>query len=115
MSQTPEKLGRKIREAQERQDRRHSTDFKPSTKGKNTASGMGRALRAGTDLVSALVVGGFLGYLIDQWLGTTPFGMVIFFFLGFIAGFLNIYRAQTGQYFKIGFRKMTNNKNKSKE
>lgn len=98
MSQTPDELGRKIKDAREKQER-HSTA--PKTENR---SGMGQALRAGTDLVAALVVGGFLGYWIDRWLGTKPWGMIILFFLGFAAGFLNIYRSQTGQDYKIGFK-----------
>lgn len=103
MSQTPEELGRKIREARERQ----GLDS-PSPQSGGGASGAspatGKALRAATDLVAALAVGGFLGYWVDQWLGTKPWGMIILFFLGFGAGFLNIYRSQTGQDYKVGFR-----------
>lgn len=62
------------------------------------------ALRAATDLVAAVVVGAFLGYLLDQWLGTTPWFMIAMFFLGFVAGILNIYRWQTGQEYGIGFK-----------
>ena len=42
--------------------------------------------------------------LIDGWLGTKPWAMIVFFFLGSLAGILNVYRAQTGQYYKVGFR-----------
>jgi len=113
MSQTPEELGRKIKEAYKRQNRRFATNSKQAADGKNTSSGMGRALRAGTDIVSAVAVGGFLGYWIDQWLGTKPFGTIIFFFLGSAAGLLSIYRSQTGQEYKIGFTKTTNEKTKT--
>src|SRR3990172_2434307 len=102
MSLTPEELGRKIKEARDKQDR-NSGAPKPGMTAKGKSSATASALRAGTDLVAALVVGGFLGYWVDQWLGTTPWGMIILFFLGFGAGFLNIYRSQTGQYYKIGF------------
>lgn len=102
MNQTPDELARKIQEARDRQEP-SSTVPKPKAKPDN--SGAGQALRAGTDLVAALVVGGFLGYWIDRWLGTNPWGMIIFFFLGFGAGFLNIYRSQTGQDYKVGFKK----------
>lgn len=102
MSGTPEDLGQKIREARERQEAAHKP--KESAGKEKLPSGAGNALRASTDLVAALVVGGFLGYWIDRWLDTKPFGMILFFFLGFGAGFLNIYRSQTGQDYKVGFK-----------
>lgn len=103
MSQTPDELGQKIKEALGRQDP-SSAAPKPAAEDKKPPSGAAQALRAGTDLVAALAVGGFLGYWIDHWLGTKPWGMIILFFLGFGAGFLNIYRSQTGQDYKVGFR-----------
>jgi ATP synthase protein I len=103
MSQTPDELGQKIKEALDRQAP-SSAAPKPAAENKNPPSGTAQALRAGTDLVAALAVGGFLGYWIDHWLGTKPWGMIILFFLGFAAGFLNIYRSQTGQDYKIGFK-----------
>ena len=71
---------------------------------------MGTAMRAGIELVSAVAVGTFIGYWIDVWLGSAPFGMIIMFFMGFAAGFLNIYKAQTGNYHKTGIAQLTNDK-----
>lgn len=99
MTLTPDELDRKIKEARAR-------DEKPASSPGNvlgTDAGSARmAFRAAIELVSALVVGGVLGYGIDHWLGTKPWGMIIMFFLGFAAGFLNIYRAAMGQDLKIG-------------
>ena len=107
MNQTPEELGQKIRAARARDGQ----DTKPAAEGtKDTSTATGQALRAGTDLVAALVVGGFLGYWIDRWLGSKPFAMIILLFVGFAAGFLNIYRSQTGQDYKIGFKETTKDK-----
>ena len=40
-------------------------------------SGLGQAMRVGTDLLAALIVGGFLGWLLDSYVfGTTPWGGV---------------------------------------
>ncbi len=103
MSQTPEELGQKIKEAREKRDRQQPSGGSKAPQDK-PMSGAGQALRASTDLVAALAVGGFLGYWIDRWLGSKPWGMIIFFFLGFAAAFLNIYRSQTGQDYKVGFR-----------
>jgi ATP synthase protein I len=90
MSLTPDDLGRKIKEAQSKQQ--------PETDGlKRTASPeSSKAYKAATDFVAALVVGVFLGYWIDRWLGTTPIGIIVFMLLGFGAGFMNLYRSQMG-------------------
>lgn len=102
MTLTPEELDQKIKEARARQEPSGSGVGKTLGSDSNAAR---MAFRASIELVSAVVVGGLLGYWIDQWLGSTPWAMIIMFFLGFIAGFVNIYRAQTGQDMKIGFRK----------
>ena len=67
--------------------------------------GVGFAFRIGTELVSALVVGVGIGLLIDHWLDTGPWGLVVFFFLGAGAGILNVYRAMAGYGMAAGYRK----------
>jgi ATP synthase protein I len=49
-------------------------------------------LRAGVEVVSALVVGIVIGFLLDRWLGTWPWLFLVFFVLGSAAGILNVYR-----------------------
>lgn len=104
MNQESDELARKIREAQQRQRQNVSQDPAATDVDKSES---GKAFRAGTDLVAALAVGIFLGYWVDQWLGSKPWGLIFFVFLGFAAGFLNIYRSQTGQDYKVGFRTET--------
>jgi ATP synthase protein I len=55
-------------------------------------SGAGFAFKISTELIAALVVGVGIGLIVDNYLGTKPFGLIIFFILGAFAGFLNIYR-----------------------
>lgn len=55
--------------------------------------GLSIAFRIGIELVSALVVGVGIGYLLDVWLDTKPWFLVGFFFVGAAAGMLNVYRA----------------------
>jgi ATP synthase protein I len=39
------------------------------------------------------VVGAGLGWLIDRWLGISPWGLMVFLLLGFAAGVLNVMRS----------------------
>ena len=55
-------------------------------------SGTGFAFKISTELIAALIVGVGIGLIVDNFLGTKPFGLIIFFILGSFAGFLNIYR-----------------------
>ena len=55
-------------------------------------SGASFGFKISTELVVALVVGVGIGLLVDNYLGTKPFGLIIFFILGAFAGFLNVYR-----------------------
>ena len=53
---------------------------------------MGSAFRLGTELVAAVVVGTIIGFILDNWFGTKPWFIIIFFLLGVIAGILNVFR-----------------------
>lgn len=76
-----------------------------------TTSGLGLALRIGVELVGALIVGGGLGLLLDYWLGTAPWLMLVFFVLGAAAGFMNVYRTAMGLGQSVGYRPSGTNKN----
>jgi ATP synthase protein I len=52
----------------------------------------GFGLRAGVELVSALIVGAGLGWALDHWLGTKPWLLLTFILVGGAAGVMNIYR-----------------------
>ena len=67
--------------------------------------GMGVGLRIGIELVVAIVVATGLGWAIDRWFGTRPWGMIVLFFLGVAAGMLNVYRAVTGISGPVGYRR----------
>ena len=63
----------------------------PNTK-KNKESGAGFGFKISTEIIAALVVGVGIGLIVDKYLGTKPFGLIIFFIFGALAGFLNVYR-----------------------
>ena len=83
----------------------HNKDFKSRLKSakkallKNTnndqdsrGQSMGSAFRLGTELVGSVVVGTIIGFILENWFGTKPWFIIIFFFLGVIAGILNVVR-----------------------
>jgi ATP synthase protein I len=51
------------------------------------------AYRVLVDMIAGLLVGGFLGYWLDRWLGSAPWGLAVLLLLGFIAGANNAWRA----------------------
>ena len=66
-------------------------------------SGLGMALKIGVEFVSAVGVGVGIGLLLDYWLETKPWLMVVFFLLGSAAGFLNIFRTMRGYGYAAGY------------
>jgi len=56
------------------------------------ASGFARGFRLSSELVAGVLVGSGIGWLIDRWLGSVPWGMFVFALLGFTAGVLNVMR-----------------------
>lgn len=67
--------------------------------------GKGTAMRIGTELIVAVAVGGGIGFFIDSWLGTKPWFLIGFLFLGNAAGLWNIFRLINGQSYKAGFER----------
>ncbi|OIQ98326.1 ATP synthase protein I [mine drainage metagenome] len=59
-------------------------------------TGMGLGFRIAIELVVNIAVGAGLGYFLDKWLGTKPWLMVVFVFLGAAAGVVNVYRVAKG-------------------
>ncbi len=62
----------------------------PDVTRRGTAIGI--AFRLATELVAGLVVGGGIGWFLDYLLGTSPFMLLVFFFLGAAAGVLTVYK-----------------------
>jgi ATP synthase protein I len=57
------------------------------------ASAFAVGFRMSTELVAGVLVGALLGWLLDRWLGTSPWGLIVLLLLGFAAGVLNVMRA----------------------
>lgn len=58
-----------------------------------SAAGFAQALRLSSEFVAGIVVGAALGWFVDRFFGTSPWGLIIFFLLGFGAGVLNVLRS----------------------
>ena len=54
---------------------------------------MGNAFKLGTELVAAVGVGTIIGFILDSWFDTKPWLIIIFFFVGVVAGILNVIRS----------------------
>ena len=63
-----------------------------STK-ESSSSKLGIAFKMSTEMVAAVVVGTIIGFILDNWFGTKPWLILIFFFVGVAAGILNVFRS----------------------
>lgn len=72
-------------------------------------SGFGQALKLSGEFIAGIVVGAGLGWFIDQYAGTTPWGMIVFLLLGFGAGVLNVLRS-AGLVAEAGIRSESEDK-----
>ena len=56
-------------------------------------SNLGIAFKLSTELVAAVVVGTIIGFILDDWFGTKPWLILMFFFVGVIAGIMNVIKS----------------------
>ena len=56
-------------------------------------SNIGQAFKLSTELVAAVFVGTIIGIILDNWFDTKPWLIIIFFFVGVVAGILNVIRS----------------------
>ncbi|HYC13124.1 MAG TPA: AtpZ/AtpI family protein [Stellaceae bacterium] len=95
-------LGERIERAQRAQEgKRRSADAETSPSSKEA---MGLGFRIGIELVVAVAVGVGLGWAFDRWLGTRPWGLLVFLFLGIGAGMTNVYRVVKGLGMTVGYK-----------
>ena len=66
---------------------------KKSSKSDGSSSSMGAAFKMSTELVSAVAVGTIIGFILDNWFGTKPWLILIFFFVGVVAGIMNVVKS----------------------
>jgi len=54
---------------------------------------MAVGFRLSTELIAGVGVGAAIGWVFDRLLSTSPFGFILFFLLGFVAGVVNVVRS----------------------
>jgi ATP synthase protein I len=65
---------------------------KPEPKSASAGSAMSLGLRAGSEFVSAVIVGLGIGWVLDRALDTNPAFLIVFFLIGVAAGVWNVIR-----------------------
>lgn len=83
------RLGAKL--ATVRRDERE--DDAREGRAEESRKGYAVAMKLSSEFISAIIVGALLGYLLDRFVGTSPWGMIVFLLLGFCAGVLNVLRS----------------------
>lgn len=75
------------------EERRQSEIRAEAKASRSSTAGMAQAMKLSSEFIAGIVAGGMIGWLLDQWLGTMPLGLVVFILLGFGAGILNVLRS----------------------
>jgi ATP synthase protein I len=57
-----------------------------------TLRSLGALSAVGLSFVIAILIGTALGYVLDRWLGTSPWLFLLCFFLGLAAGMRSVFR-----------------------
>ncbi len=79
-------LDARLRNLEEKLDeRRVDTSASREIPGVAIGRGANQALKLASEFVAGILVGAGIGWLIDKWLGTSPWALVVFLLLGFIA------------------------------
>ena len=60
---------------------------------KRNTSSIGTAFKLSTELVAAVAVGTIIGFILDKTFGTKPWLILIFFFVGVVAGITNVIKS----------------------
>eukprot|EP00903_Cladosiphon_okamuranus_P001102 g1100.t1 len=70
-----------------------AVEQKAAKKSQSNSSGYAQAMKLSSEFIAGVLVGAGIGWVADQWLGTAPFGLIVFLLLGFAAGVLNVLRS----------------------
>jgi ATP synthase protein I len=83
------RLGERLGQARSRR----SPEIRSAPGAHADRSAFARGLRLSSELVGGVIFGAGFGWLFDFWLGTKPWGLIVFFLLGFAGGILSVVRS----------------------
>jgi ATP synthase protein I len=83
-------LAARIKRAQQQEGGEAEAESGAATKDMTALS---RGIRLGTEFIAAILVGAGVGYFLDQWLGTSPWILLVMLMVGFAAGVVNVTRS----------------------
>jgi ATP synthase protein I len=87
----------KLKDFERRLEQTRQAQAPAETSRSEEGSALGLATRAITELVVGIAVAMGVGWLLDRWLGTKPWLMLIFLPFGFAAGVMNVMRLSQSQ------------------
>ncbi|WP_188849329.1 AtpZ/AtpI family protein [Aureimonas glaciei] len=90
---SPEEWRRRREALAEKLAQRERSTPAASAGGRNGLTGAADGMKLASEFVAGILAGAGIGYLFDRILGTSPFGLVVFLILGFVAGVLNVLRS----------------------
>jgi ATP synthase protein I len=82
-------LEERLKAAQEREEQRN----RPTVQGADTSYKLGNRVLA--ELLGGILGGVVIGWAIDYFAGTSPWGLLVMLFLGIVVAFRNIIRIST--------------------
>jgi ATP synthase protein I len=85
-------LDRRLSEYQGTRKAKTGHDEQASENAAARASALARGFRLSSELVAGVAVGAAIGWGFDYLLSTSPWGLIVFFLLGFVAGVVNLMR-----------------------
>ena len=56
-------------------------------------AGMGSAMKLSSEFIAGVLGGALIGWVLDEFAGTGPWGLIVFLLLGFAAGILSVLRS----------------------
>jgi ATP synthase protein I len=86
-------LDRRLSEIRDSRNVRTGQSGKDGGDGAARASAFARGFRLSSELIAGVVVGAGIGWGFDRLLSTSPWGLIVFFLLGFTAGVVNVVRS----------------------